>query len=165
MKKIVLALVSLVFEGYWIENTINGKQMFWYAFTFGTLGGFIPAVIFGYKHSNLLSGLNKPLVRVLKFASYSALCFSFFLPAIASYVNRNITVGPKHLFYTSVTEKALGGRSKTTSYLYFTSPHGVTERIEVDHKFFCATSIGQKIQLTLQNGVLGYEVIKLYSHA
>jgi len=159
------ALFFLASEAYWLDNTIYGLRLFWLSCSVGCFAGFLPAAIFGFFHNDLLSGLCGPLPRTLKFASFSALCFSLLLPAIASYVNRKFVVNPAHQIEVTVTEKGLGGKSRSTPYIFFSPSPDVTERIEVDMHFYRGISVGEEMSLTLEKGYFGYDVVRSWGHA
>ena len=161
----LVALSFLAFEAYWLDNTIYGLRLFWLSFSVGCLSGFLPAAIFGFFHNDLLSGLSGPLTRTLKFAFFSALCFGLLFPANASFINRKFIVSPAHQIKVIVTGKGLGGKSKTTPYVFFSPSPDVTERIEVDRQFFNGISAGQGMSLTLERGFFGYDVVRFWCSA
>ena len=164
----VLFLAALFFltpEAYWLDNTIYGLRLFWLSFSVGCFTGFLPAAVFAFFHHDLLSGLCGPLARTLKFASFSALCFGLLLPSIASYVNRKFVMGPAHQIEVTVTEKGLGGKSRSTPYIFFSPSPDVTERIEVDMRFYRGISVGEEMSLTLERGYFGYDVVRSWGRA
>lgn len=158
-------LALLANEAYWLENTIYGDRLFWLSLSVGCVTGFLPAAIFGWFHHKLLSGLLRPIPRTIRFAATSALSVGFLLPGVASYVNRTYVLGTPHRLDVTIAEKALGGRSACTPYLFFSSSSNNTERIEVDMEFYRGASVGETISLRLERGYFGFDVVRSWGHA
>ena len=100
-----------------------------------------------------------------RFAATSALSVGLLLPGVASYVNRTFVLGTPHRLDVTIAEKALGGRSACTPYLFFSSSSNNTERIEVDMEFYRGASVGETISLKLERGYFGFDVVRSWGHA
>lgn len=154
------ALLLLAHESYWLENTLHGSRLFWWAFTIGCFFGFLPSVISGFFRPHRPGGLFAPATRRLRFSAITGMSFGLLFPALASLANREMPVDPIHQKRFVVTDKALGGKNRPTMFIYFDSSPKVTERIEVDGNFYDRVSVGDEMTLMLQHGVLGFEVVR-----
>lgn len=85
---LLVALVSLVFEIDWLDNTIGGLELFWRSLAIGSVAGLMCALPIGYFNNDLLGGLVSPAVRVMRFSLGAALLFRMLSVAGASYANR-----------------------------------------------------------------------------
>ena len=158
----IIAIGAIVHEVEWLENTLGGLRLFWIAFTGGGLLGMACATAFAYRRHALLSGMSGPVLRSLIFIGSMTVAAGLASAAMASLLNRG-DVEEAHTVTVTINDKFYGRGQARTPRLEIELDTGVKEYIQVDRPFWDSVAAGDKIELTLCQGRLGYDVLRTWS--
>lgn len=155
----IASIGAMVHEVDWLENTLGGVRLFWIAFTVGGLLGMACAIAFAWARHELLSGMSGPVLRSLVFIGSMTVALGLSSAAVASLLNRAYP-GEAHTMTVKVDDKFYGRGQAQTPRLVIELETGVKEQIHVDRPFWDGVTAGEKIELTLHQGALGYDVMR-----
>ena len=158
----IMSVGAVVHEVDWLENTLGGLRLFWIAFTAGGLLGMAAATAFAYARHELLSGMSGPVLRSLIFIGGMTVATGLSSAAMASLLNRTY-VGEAHTLTVKIKDKFYGRGQAQKPRLVIEIDTGVKEHIHVDRPFWDSVAAGEKVELTLCRGTLGYDVLRIGS--
>lgn len=158
----IMSIGAVVHEANWLENTLGGLRLFWIAFTAGALLGMAAATAFAYARQQLLSGMSGPVLRSLIFIGGMTVATGLASAAMASLLNRTY-VGEAHTVDATVNDKFYGRGQAQKPRLVIELDTVVKEHIHVDRPFWNSVAAGEKVELTLCRGTLGYDVLRIWS--
>ncbi|MES2381123.1 MAG: hypothetical protein V4538_08785 [Bacteroidota bacterium] len=154
-----IGLVCIIFEIRQLDNTINGKQLFWYS---GFLGLAIAGII-TWKLKKANRGVYDESSRRITVHAGLFLGFFLFIPSAASFINHYFAnpniVCNKHIINKKETSN---GRRHTSYWLYIQLDNNIEERFDVGLQLFDKVNEGEAIELCTQKGKLGYPFVDAF---
>lgn len=151
----LISLIIILIFGRYFENTIGGYDLFWKSafasLIFSSCTVYILSFYYNFKNDK------RKIDNVLSINIF----FLFLIPALSIFINYRIVISPDKKERIEINGKQINKGSKGgTSYeIFIKTKFDKNERLDIDKEFYENISDNQLIELTLAEGILGYEYV------
>lgn len=151
----LLPLFIILIFGRYFENTIGGYDLFWKSVFVSLIFSSSTVFILSYYYN-----FNNDKRKKNKILSLS-LFFLLLIPSLSIFINYRFTISPDKKEKIEINEKQISKGSKGgTSYeIFIKTKFDQNERLSIDKEFYENISDNQLIELTLAEGILGYNYV------
>lgn len=150
----LIPLVIFVVFGRYFENTIGGYELFWKSAFLSLIFSCSTVFIlsFFYNFSNERKSKN-----ILSFSIF----FLLLIPSLGIFINYRFTTSDDRKERIEINKKYInkGSKSGTSYEIFIKTEFDKNERLSIDSELYENISDNQLIELTLAEGILGYNYV------